>query len=58
MLKILNVCEMHVTGVRVVVVFDRFERYVKIVRKLMKSAITLSFFNLMTLKEQVRCKVT
>ena len=38
----------HRTGDREVVVFDRFQRYVEIVRKLMKSAITLSFSNLMT----------
>ena len=48
---------MHGTGGREVVVFDSFQRHIEIVRKLKKSAITLSFFNLMTCKAQVRCKV-
>ena len=39
---------MHGTGGRKFVVLCRFKQYVEIVRKLMKSAITLSFFNLMT----------
>ena len=56
--KVFNICEMHRTGGREVVVFDQFQRYVEIVRKSRKSAITLSFFNLITGKAQVRCKVT
>ena len=39
---------MNGTGGREVVVFDRFQRYVEIVRKLRKCAITLSLLNLMT----------
>ena len=41
-------CEMHEKRGRQVVVFDRFQQHVEIVRKLMKNSITLSFFNLMT----------
>ena len=33
-LKVLNICEMHGTGGHEAVVFDRFQRYVEIVRKL------------------------
>ena len=44
--KVVNICEMHGTVGREVVVFDQFQRKVEIVRKLMKSAITLSFFNI------------
>ena len=46
-LKVVNICEIHMTGGREVVVFDRLQRYAEIVRKLIKRAITLSFFNLM-----------
>ena len=35
-LKVINICEMHGTGGREVVVFDQFQRYVEIVRKLKK----------------------
>ena len=35
-LKVVNICEMHGTEGHEVVVFDRFQRYVEIVRKLMK----------------------
>ena len=35
-LKVVNICEMHGTGGREVVVLDQFQRYVEIVRKLKK----------------------
>ena len=38
-LKVVNICEMHGTGSREVVVFDRFQRYVEIVRKLIKKVL-------------------
>ena len=55
-LNFVNICEMHGTGGHEVVVFDWFQRYVKIVKNWWKSAITLLFFNLMTWKAQVRLK--
>ena len=48
---------MHGTGGREVVVFDWFQRYVEIVRKLMKKCYNSFIFNLLTWKAQVRCKV-
>ena len=38
-LKVVNICELHGTRGREVVVFDRFQRYVEIVRKLMKKVL-------------------
>ena len=38
-LKVFNICEMHGTGGREVVVFDRFQRYIEIVRKSMKKVL-------------------
>ena len=47
--KVVSICEMLETGGPEVVVFDPFQRYVEILQDIdEKSAITLSFFNLMT----------
>ena len=48
---------MHRTGGLEVVEFDRFQQYVEIVGNWWENAITLLFFNLMTWKAQIRCKV-
>ena len=37
---------------------DSFQQYVEIVKKVIKSAITLSLVNLVSSKAQVMCKVT
>ena len=43
-LKVVNICgEMHGTGGREVVVSDRFQQYVQIVRQLMQKSKSLSF---------------
>ena len=44
-LKVVNICEMRRTGGREVVVFDRFQRYVEIVRKLMKKCYNSFIFH-------------
>ena len=49
-LKVVNICEMHGTGGHEVVVFDRFQRYVEIVRKLMKKYYNSSIFQFNNLK--------
>ena len=49
-LKVVNICEMHGTGGREVVVFDRFQRYVEIVRKLMKKCYNSFIFQFNVLK--------
>ena len=43
-LQIVNICEKHGTGGLEVVVFDRFQRYVEIVRKLMKKCYNSFIF--------------
>ena len=49
-LKVVNICEMHGTGGREVVVFDGFQRYVEIVRKLMKKCYNFFIFQFNDLK--------
>ena len=56
-LKVFNICEKHGTGGREVVVFDRFQQYVEIVRKLMKKCYNSFIFPFNDLKSKVRCKV-
>ena len=48
--KVFNICEMHGTGGREVVVFDRFQRYVEIVRKSMKKCYNSFIFQFNYLK--------
>ena len=49
-LKVVNICEMHGTGSLEVAVFDQFQRYVEIVRKLMKSCYSSFIFQINDLK--------
>ena len=49
-LEVVNTCEMHGTGFREVVVFDRFQRYVEIVRELMKKCYDSFIFQFNDLK--------
>ena len=49
-LKVVNTCEMHGTRGREVVVFDRFQRYVEIVRELMKKCYDSFIFQFNDLK--------
>ena len=48
--KVFNNCEMHGTGGREVVVFDRCQQYVEIVRKLMKKCLNSFIFQFNYLK--------
>ena len=61
-LKPVNICEMHGTaglevGCDVIVLFDRFQLYVQIVRKDDKNPVILLLGNMITLKAEVRCEV-
>ena len=49
-LKVVNICEMHGKGGRQVVVFDRFQRYVEIVKKLLKKCYNSFIFQFNDLK--------
>ena len=48
--KVFNICEMHGTGGREVVVFDRGQRHVEIVRKSMKKCYNSFIFQFNYLK--------
>ena len=49
-IKVVSICEMHGTGGLAVVVFDRFQRNVEIVRKLMKKCYNSFTFQINDLK--------
>ena len=49
-LKVVNICEMHGTGGCEVVLFDKFQRYIEIVRKLMNKCYNSFIFQFNDLK--------